>query len=89
MPPLLTLIVHILNLTIGILSIIILALVAHTLTLTSSPPCVRGTSRTILFWPGCGGIVDMLLIILLWKLTPRESAGKVHEVLQDNSRCMC
>ncbi|KAH6205403.1 hypothetical protein HBI42_197920 [Parastagonospora nodorum] len=76
MPTLLTLVLCTLNFTIGILSITVLALVAHTLTLTSSPPYVRGTSRSILFWPGCGGIVDMILFIILWHLTPRESVGQ-------------
>ncbi|EAT77449.1 hypothetical protein HBI56_211340 [Parastagonospora nodorum] len=85
MPTLLTLVLCTLNFTIGILSITVLALVAHTLTLTSSPPYVRGTSRSILFWPGCGGIVDMILFIILWHLTPRESVGQVHQDSHEDS----
>jgi uncharacterized BrkB/YihY/UPF0761 family membrane protein len=69
-----TTIIHTLNLLIGILSLIILSLVAHTVILTDSlpsyPSSIDGTSRAILFWPGCGGIVDMLLFMILWYLAP-------------------
>jgi hypothetical protein len=74
MVPITTILIHTLNLLVGILSLTILSLVAHTLILTDSlPPYssnINGTSRAILFWPGCGGIVDMFLFMILWYLMP-------------------
>jgi hypothetical protein len=68
--------VHILNILIGIFSITILALVARSVILTNSvistayPQDVKGTGRGLLFWPGVGGVVDMLLFEFLWFMTP-------------------
>jgi hypothetical protein len=70
-PPILTIVLHTLNILIGILSITILALVARSVIFTDAlgdvyPEDVKGTGRGFLFWPGVGGIVDMLLFIFLW-----------------------
>jgi hypothetical protein len=70
-PPILTIVLHTLNILIGILSITILALVARSVILTDAigdayPEDVKGTGRGFLFWPGVGGIVDMLLFAFLW-----------------------
>ena len=67
--------IHTLNILIGILSISILGLLVHTITLTDSiehsfPPNLKDTGRTMLFWPGVGGIVDMLLFAFLWAMKP-------------------
>jgi hypothetical protein len=72
-----TIAIHTLNILIGIISIAILALVAHTIITTNSfadsyPSDVKGTGRSILFWPGVGGIVDMLLFMFLWFKTPAQ-----------------
>jgi hypothetical protein len=73
--PFTSVLIHTLNILIGILSITILALVAHSLILTDSlsaiyPENVKGTGRGLLFWPGVGGIVDMFLFLFLWFMTP-------------------
>jgi hypothetical protein len=72
-----TIAIHTLNILIGIISIAILALVAHTIIATNAsaesyPSDVKGTGRSILFWPGVGGIVDMLLFMFLWFKTPAK-----------------
>ncbi|RYN26558.1 hypothetical protein AA0112_g8235 [Alternaria arborescens] len=69
--------IHILNALIGGLCIAILGLTAHAVALKDDldsilPSSVKKTGMTFLFWPGCGGLVDMLLFILLWSLTPWE-----------------
>ncbi|KAF2035972.1 hypothetical protein EK21DRAFT_96563 [Setomelanomma holmii] len=83
-----TIAIHALNVLIGVLSIAILALVARSVSLTDSPSSVlpnnvRGTGRGLLFWPGCGGIVDMLLFTFLWIKTPEkhEQTKKRHWLL--------
>jgi hypothetical protein len=68
---------HVLNALIGCLCIAVLGLTAHAVALKDEfdsilPSAVKATGMTFLFWPGCGGMVDMLLFILLWKLTPWE-----------------
>jgi hypothetical protein len=72
-----TVFIHVLNILIGALSIVILALVVRSVLLTDSlsdiyPGDAKGTGRSMLFWPGVGGVVDMLLFMLLWYLTPSE-----------------
>jgi hypothetical protein len=74
-PSLMITTIHTLNILIGILSIAILGLLVHSLTLTdpiedSFPPNLKDTGRTILFWPSVGGIVDMLLFAFLWAMKP-------------------
>jgi hypothetical protein len=73
----LAILIHTLNILIGVLSIAILALVVRSVLLTDSlsdviPQYAKDTGRSMLFWPGVGGIVDMLLFIFLWYLTPSE-----------------
>lgn len=76
MPSKLTIAIHVLNVVVGIFSIAILSLVARSVILTNSLPSgtypsdAKGTGRGLLFWPGVGGIVDMLLFIFLWYMTP-------------------
>jgi hypothetical protein len=80
--------IHILNILIGILSITIFALVIRSLVLTDSlilPINVKEVPRSILFWPRCGGIVDCLLFLLLWFMTPEASDGKVSKRLASYS----
>ncbi|CAN9360517.1 unnamed protein product [Alternaria alternata] len=72
--------IHILNALIGGLCIAILGLTAHAVALKDEldsilPSSVKKTDMTFLFWPGCGGLVDMLLFILLWSLTPWEQGS--------------
>ncbi|KAH7379211.1 hypothetical protein DE146DRAFT_637656 [Phaeosphaeria sp. MPI-PUGE-AT-0046c] len=81
MPSKTTIAIHILNLVVGILSIAILSLVARSVILTDTssisaiyPANAKGTGRGLLFWPGVGGIVDMLLFMFLWYLTPSTNA---------------
>jgi hypothetical protein len=83
-----TIAIHTLNILIGIISIAILALVAHTIVATNAssesyPSDVKGTGRSILFWPGVGGIVDMLLFLFLWFKTP--AAGELVRVFLGKS----
>lgn len=73
-----TILLHTLNIFIGILSIAILVLVARSVALTDRiaerlPADVRGTGRSMLFWPGCGGVVDMLLFGFLWIKMPAQN----------------
>jgi hypothetical protein len=75
--PRIAILIHVLNILIGVLSIAILALVVRSAVLTDSlsdvmPQDVKGTGRSMLFWPGIGGIVDMLLFVFLWYLSPSE-----------------
>lgn len=74
-PQITTTVLHALNALIGLLSVVVLALVAHSVVLTDSigdayAQDAKGTGRAMLFWPGVGGIVDMLLFIILWYMTP-------------------
>jgi hypothetical protein len=76
--PRIAILIHTLNILIGALSIAILALVVRSVVLTDSlsddiPQYVKGTGHSMLFWPGVGGIVDMLLFIFLWYLKPSET----------------
>jgi hypothetical protein len=82
-----TVVLHALNIIIGILSIAILALVTHSVILTDSisdtyPRDAKGTGRGLLFWPGVGGIVDMLLFIFLFVMTP-----SIDGPVGSNSKC--
>ncbi|KAF2831488.1 hypothetical protein CC86DRAFT_402009 [Ophiobolus disseminans] len=70
-----TIVLHTLNILIGILSAAILALVVHSVILIKRmealyPQDVKRTGHSLLFWPGVGGIVDMLLFIFLWLQAP-------------------
>jgi hypothetical protein len=90
-PSITTATIHILNILIGIFSIAILALVAHSVISTNTlsdsyPQDVKGTGRGLLFWPGIGGIVDMLLFELLWFLTPSSEHGWVS-VMSNADEC--
>jgi hypothetical protein len=81
--------VHTLNILIGIFSIVILALVAHSVILTNSlsttyPQDAKETGRGLLFWPGVGGIVDMLLFAFLWYMTP-SGASQVMPIYSSKS----
>ena len=63
---------HSLNAINGILSIAILALTAHATVLKDElnvPDAVKVTGSTILYWPGCGGLVDFVLFLVLWLRT--------------------
>ncbi|KAH7086985.1 hypothetical protein FB567DRAFT_580123 [Paraphoma chrysanthemicola] len=76
-----TILLHTLNILIGIISIAILSLVARSVALTDKlssriPSDVRGTDRGMLFWPGCGGVVDMLLFGFLWMKLPAQNTKK-------------
>jgi hypothetical protein len=75
LPPSSTVVLHVLNALIGILSIAVLALAAYSVILTDSfgdayPKDTKDTGLSMLFWPGVGGIVDMCLFIFLWFMTP-------------------
>jgi predicted lysophospholipase L1 biosynthesis ABC-type transport system permease subunit len=72
--------IHALNALIGCLCIVVLGLTAHGSALEDElesilPSSVKKTGMTFLFWPGCGGLVDMLLFIVLWNLTPWEQGS--------------
>ncbi|OAL44119.1 hypothetical protein IQ07DRAFT_685149 [Pyrenochaeta sp. DS3sAY3a] len=69
-----TLLLHILNATIGALCVAVLGLVAHSTILKDElesyitlTPNVHAISMSLLFWPGVGGVVDMLLFIFIWR----------------------
>lgn len=78
-----TLLLHVLNATIGVLSIAVLGLVTHS-TISKDElesyirPNVKTISMSLLFWPGVGGIVDMILFIFLWSMLSR-SDGTVSD----------
>jgi hypothetical protein len=65
-----TVFIHVLNILIGALSIVILALVVRSVLLTDSlsdiyPGDAKGTGRSILFWPGVGGHVAVHAFVVL------------------------
>lgn len=67
--------IHTLSALVACLSITILGLVAHCVTLKDhleykAPPDLKSTGLSFLFWPACGGIVDCGLFFLLWTQTP-------------------
>lgn len=69
--PKMTILLHILNVTIGAISIAVLGLVTHSTILKDDlemeiRPNVKTISMSLLFWPGVGGVVDMLLFIFIW-----------------------
>jgi hypothetical protein len=75
-----SILIHTLNALIGCLCIVVIGLTAHGITLKDElertiPFSVKDTGMSFLFWPGCGGLVDMLLFILLWNLTPWEQGS--------------
>jgi hypothetical protein len=85
-----TITIHTLNLLIGIFSIAILTLVARSVILTNSLPSTypqdaKGTGRGLLFWPGVGGIVDMLLFAVLWFMIPSVVASQVMPIYSSES----
>lgn len=58
------------NALIGSFSVIILGLVAHSVSLkdhlgNTVPSGLKGISMSFLFWPACGGLVDFLLFLVL------------------------
>ena len=74
----LLLLLQLLNLLVGCVCICILALAAHSTILKdhNEPPStlnVKGTGVGMLFWAGCGGIVDMLLFLGLLIFAPPVS----------------
>lgn len=72
--------IHILNTIVGIFSIAILTLVARSVILSNGlppntyPENAKGTGCGLLFWPGVGGIVDMLLFMFVWYMAPSTSS---------------
>lgn len=65
-----TILLHIVNALIGIFSLVILGLVAHSVSLKdelgdATPASLKGTGMSFLFWPACGGIVDFCLFLFL------------------------
>jgi hypothetical protein len=83
-----TISIHILNALIGCLCIAILGLTAHCVALKDKlesrmPSNMKDTGMTFLFWPGCGGLVDMLLFISLWVLVPWKQ-GSVRFLSRGN-----
>jgi hypothetical protein len=70
-----TISIHILNGLIGCLCIAVLGLTAHSIVLkdqleNEAPSNLKSTGLSLLFWPGVGGVVDMLLFLFLWINTP-------------------
>lgn len=68
-------IIHIISASVVCLSIVILGLVAHGVTLKdqlqyAATPNLKSVGMSILFWPAIGGIVDYCLFTFLWFLTP-------------------
>lgn len=64
-----------LNGLIGCICIAVLGLTTHSVVLKQGlenemPTNVKGTGMSLLFWPGAGGLVDMVLFYILWSLTP-------------------
>lgn len=69
--PKMSLLLHLLNVTVGAISIAVLGLVTHSTILKDDlemeiRPNVKTISMSLLFWPGVGGVVDMLLFIFIW-----------------------
>ena len=72
-PPIVS--IHAINALIGSLSLVILGLVAHSVSLKdqldyAAPLDLKGTGMSFLFWPACGGIVDFCLFLVLWMKAP-------------------
>jgi hypothetical protein len=70
-----TISIHILNGLIGCLCIAVLGLTARSVVLkdqleNQAPSNLKSTGLSLLFWPGVGGVVDMLLFLFLWVNTP-------------------
>lgn len=70
-----TAVIHTANVLIGCLSIVMLGLVAHSVSLKDKldyaiPSNLEGVGMSLLFWPACGGIVDSCLFFYLWTKTP-------------------
>jgi hypothetical protein len=70
-----TISIHILNGLIGCLCIAVLGLTARSVVLkdqleNQAPSNLKSTGLSFLFWPGVGGVVDMLLFLFLWINTP-------------------
>jgi hypothetical protein len=90
-----TVTIHTLNILIGVVGITILSLVARSVITTNSlpnsyPQEVKDTGRPRLFWPGVGGIVNMLLFEFLWFLTPSSEHGLVRvvsSIAETNANC--
>jgi hypothetical protein len=77
--------IHILNALIGGLCIALLSLTANCVALKDElesfmPSSVKSTGMTIIFWPGCGGLVDILLFVFLWKMAPWETGSVCFSV---------
>jgi hypothetical protein len=70
-----TISIHILNGLIGCLCIAVLGLTARSVVLkdqleNEAPSNLKSTGLSLLFWPGVGGVVDMLLFLFLLINTP-------------------
>jgi hypothetical protein len=75
-----TRLIHFLNVLIGCICIVVLGLTANAVALKDElentlPSGVEKIGMTFLFWPGCGGLVDTVLFIVLWTLTPWEQGS--------------
>lgn len=72
-------VIHTISALVACLSLIVLSLVAHSVSLKSRVDHaivsdVNGTGMSFLFWPACGGIVDCSLFLFLWVKTPFNAA---------------
>jgi hypothetical protein len=70
-----TISIHILNSLIGCLSVTVLGLAVHSVVLkdqleNDAPSNLKSTGLSFLFWPGVGGVVDMVLFLFLWINAP-------------------
>jgi hypothetical protein len=73
-----TISILILNGLIVCLCIAVLGLTARSVILkdqleTETPSNLQSTGLSLLFWPGVGGVVDMVLFLFLWINTPFKS----------------
>jgi hypothetical protein len=79
-----TISIHMLNGLIGCLCIAVLALTARSVVLkdqleNEAPSNLKSTGLSLLFWPGVGGVVDMVLFLLLWINTPFNSPVSIFK----------